>query len=140
MTEEHLGFSDLDFLDIEPPAHADRCQECGERWSVFRFLGFQVRNAPEMDIPPFFSKRVSQLVRQTKVSFAIYFQQAVRQLIPVFMGLLLATGGLLYIAVDPGTSTEQYSELFFDQPFDEDLSMDYVVDSLGELPEEETGP
>ena len=140
MTEEHVEFSDLDFENTENPAHADRCEECGKKGSVFRFLGFQVKNAPEMDIPPFFSKRVSQLVRSTKVSFVCSFQQVARQLIPVFMVLLLATSGLLYFVADTDSVTEQYSELFLDQPFEEDLSIDNVVDSLGELPEEESLP
>jgi hypothetical protein len=140
MTEEHIGFSDLDFEDTENPAHADRCEECGNSLSVFRFLGFQVKNAPEMDIPPFFAKRFSQPVRSTKGSFVCSFQQVSKQLIPVFMVLLLATSGLLYFVVDTDPATEQYSELFFDQPLEEDLSIDYVVNSLGELPEEESAP
>ena len=140
MTDKHIGFSDLDFEDTENHAHADDCGKCGQSLSVFRFLGFQVKNAPEMDIPPFFSKRVSQLARSTKTSFAFSFQQAAKQLIPVFMVLLLATSGLLYFVADTESATEQYSELFFDQPFEEDLSIDYVVDSLGELPEEESAP
>lgn len=140
MTEEHVRFSELDFENTENPAHADGCKECGKRLSIFRFLGFQVKNAPGMDPPPFFSKRVSQIVRSTKISFALSFQQAAKQLIPAFMVLLLATSCLLYFVADTESATEQYSELFFDQPFEEDLSIDYVVDSLAELPEEDSVP
>jgi len=140
MTEEHLRFSTLDFEHSEDSAHAEGCEECGERLSIFRFLGFQVKNAPEMDPSPFFSKRISQMVRSTQISFSFSFQQAARQLIPAFMVLLLATSCLLYLVVDTEPVTERYSELFFDQPFEEDMSIDYVVDSLAELPEEDTVP
>ncbi len=93
-----------------------------------------------MDTPPFFSKRVSQLIRSAKVSFAFSLQQAVRQLIPVFMGLFLATSLLLYWMTDTDSAIEQYSELFFEQPLQEDLSIDYVVDFLGDVLQEEPVP
>jgi hypothetical protein len=134
MTEKHIEFSELDFEKTESLPHADHCEEYAGRLSVFRFLGFQVNNAPEMEIPPFFPKRVSQLAQSTEFSFAFACQQAAGQLIPVFMALLLGTSLLLYFVTDPESAAEQYSELFFDQPLQEDLSMDYVVDFLGELP------
>ena len=140
MTEEHLRFSELDFENTENPVHADDCEECGKRLSIFRFLGFQVKNAPGMDPPPYFSERVSQIARSTKISFVFSFQQAAKQFIPAFMVLLLATGCLLYFVADNESATEQYSELFFDQPFEEDLSIDSVVRFLTELPGEDSVP
>ena len=140
MTEEHLRFSELDFENTENPAHADGCEECGKRLPIFRFLGFQVKNAPGMDPPPYFSERVSQVARSTKISFAFSFQQAAKQLIPTFIVLLLATSCLLYFVGDNESATEQYSELFFDQPLEEDLSIDSVVHFLTELPEEDSVP
>jgi hypothetical protein len=140
MTEDHIGFAELEFDNTESFPHADHCEECSQRLSIFRFLGFQVKNAPGMDIPPFFSKRVSQLLRSTKVSFAFSLQQAARQLIPVFMGLFLATSLLLYWVTDTDSAIEQYVELFFEQPLQEDLSIDFVVDSLGDLLQEESVP
>ena len=140
MTEKHIEFSELDFEKTENLPHADHCEECSRRLSIFRFLGFQVNHPPEMEIPPFFSKRVSQLAQSTEFSFVFSFQQAARQLIPVFMALLLGTSLLLYFVTDGESVAEQYSELFFDQPLQEDLSMDYVVDFLGEPPEEESIP
>ena len=56
------------------------------------------------------------------------------------MVLLLATGCLLYFVADNESATEQYSELFFDQSFEEDLSIDAVVHFLTELPEEDSLP
>ncbi|MCH8819538.1 MAG: hypothetical protein IIB03_04365 [Acidobacteria bacterium] len=140
MTEEHVRFSELDFENTENLAHTDGCEECGKRLSIFRFLGFQVKNVPGMDPSPFFSKRVSQMVWSTKVSFSLSFQQVAKQLIPAFMVLLLATSCLLYFVADTESATEQYSELFFDQPFEEDLSIDDVVGSLAELAEEDSVP
>ena len=37
MTEEHLRVSELDFENTENPVHADGCEECGKRLSIFRF-------------------------------------------------------------------------------------------------------
>lgn len=130
----------MEFENTESFPHAEHCEECSQRLSIFRFLGFQVKNAPGMDIPPFFSKRVSQLIRSAKVSFAFSLQQAARQLIPVFMGLFLATSLLLYWMTDTDSAIEQYSELFFEQPLQEDLSIDYVVDFLGDVLQEESVP
>ncbi len=130
----------MEFENTESFPHAEHCEECSQRLSIFRFLGFQVKNAPGMDTPPFFSKRVSQLIRSAKVSFAFSLQQAVRQLIPVFMGLFLATSLLLYWMTDTDSAIEQYSELFFEQPLQEDLSIDYVVDFLGDVLQEEPVP
>ena len=140
MTEDHIGFSELEFDDTESFPHADHCEACSQRLSIFRFLGFQMKNAPGMDPPPYFSKRVSQIAHSTKISFLFSFQQAAKQLIPAFMVLLLATSCLLYFVADNESATEQYSELFFDQSFEEDLSIDSVVHFLTELPEEDSLP
>ena len=56
------------------------------------------------------------------------------------MGLFLATSLLLYWVTDTDSAIEQYAELFFEQPLQEDLSIDFVVDSLGDLLQEESVP
>ncbi|MDA2934995.1 hypothetical protein MYX82_11730 [Acidobacteria bacterium AH-259-D05] len=140
MAEEHIPFSQRDFDSTEDQSHVENCEMCRKRWSIFRFLGFQVKAAPQMDVPPFFAQRVTQLVRSTRLPFAFFFQRAAQQLIPVFLVLVLATSFLLYTMIRPESTEELYSELFFDQALQEDLSLDYVVDSLRELPEEDSIP
>lgn len=140
MAEEHIPFSESDFDNRLDQSHLNSCEECQKKWAVFRFLGFQVRSAPEMDPPPFFTQRVARLVQTPKDSFAFLFQRVAQQLVPVFMVLVLATSVLLYWQTEAEPAMEDYSAIFFDQPVPEEFSVQDVVDSLREHPGEELVP
>ncbi|MDA2929754.1 hypothetical protein MYX84_07375 [Acidobacteria bacterium AH-259-O06] len=136
MSEDHIAFAELNFDDPVDQSHLKRCEECGKKWAVFRFLGFQVKSAPRIDAPPFFTQRVAQLAQSITVSFAFLLQRAAQQLIPAFIALILATSFLLYKLTEP-ESAEYYSEILFEEPVQEDFTLEYVVNSLTEIPEEE---
>ncbi len=140
MPEEHIPFAELDFDDEPDQSHLNSCEDCRKEWAVFRFLGFQVKSAPQIDPPPFFSQRLAHLAQTTEVSFAFFFQRVAQQLIPVFLVLVLATGFLLYKPTPVEPAMEYYAAVFFQEPVPEDLSVEDVVDSLRELPEEELLP
>jgi len=140
MAEEHIPFAELDFDETPDQSHLKSCEECRRGWAVFRFLGFQVQSAPRIDPPPFFSQRLAHLVQTPEVSFAFLFQRVAQQLIPVFLALVLATGFLLYRPTEVEPAMEYYSAVFFEEPVPEDFSVEDVVDSLIEPPEEELLP
>jgi len=140
MPEEHIPFAELDFDEIPDQSHLNRCEECRKEWAVFRFLGFQVKSAPQIDPPPFFSQRLAHLAQTPEVSFAFLFQRVAQQLIPVFLVLVLATSFLLYRQTEVEPAMEYYSAVFFQEPVPEDISVEDVMDSLRELPEEELLP
>ncbi len=140
MAEEHIPFAELDFDETPDQSHLNSCEECRKGWAVFRFLGFQVKSAPQIDPPPFFSQRLAHLAQTAEVSFAFLFQRVAQQLIPVFLALVLATSFLLYRQTEVEPDMEYYSAVFFSEPAPEDLSVEDVVDSLRELPEEELLP
>ena len=70
MPEEHIPFAELDFDETPDQSHLNSCEECRKEWAVFRFLGFQVKSAPQIDPPPFFSQRLAHLAQTPEVSFA----------------------------------------------------------------------
>ena len=140
MAEEHISFSELEFDSTENQSHLNSCEMCQRSWAVFRFLGLQVQAAPEMELPAFFAQRVARLAQTKGVPFAFFFQRAARQLIPVFTTLVLVTSFLLYNLIGVESTGENYSVLFFEQPLQEDLSLEYVLDSLREVSEEESIP
>ncbi len=136
MTKEHIPFEELEFEDTPDPSHLEDCEECRERWKIFSFLGFQVKAAPRMDPPPFFSQRVARLVETPMVSFVSLFQRVAQQLIPVFVAVVLVSSFVLYRLTETEPVMEDYVAIFFEEPVPEDFSVEDVVDSLGELPEE----
>ncbi len=136
MTKEHIPFEELEFEDTPDPSHLEDCEECRERWKIFSFLGFQVKAAPRMDPPPFFSQRVARLVETPMVSVVSLFQRVAQQLIPVFVAVVLVSSFVLYRLTETEPVMEDYVAIFFEEPVPEDFSVEDVVDSLGELPEE----
>jgi len=136
MTKEHIPFEEVEFEDTPDPSHLKDCEECRERWRIFSFLGFQVKSAPPMDPPPFFSKRVARLAERPMDSFASLFQRVAQQLIPVFVAVVLVSSFLLYRVNEVEPVMEDYAALFFEEPVPEDFSVEDVMDSLGEQPEE----
>jgi len=136
MTREHIPFEELEFEDTPDPSHLKDCEECRKRWKIFSFLGFQVKAAPQMDPPPFFSQRVARLVQTPMVSFVSLFQRVAQQMIPVFVAVVLVSSFLLYRSTEAEPVMEDYVAIFFEEPAPEDFSVEDVVDSLGELPEE----
>ncbi len=70
------------------------------------------------------------------VSFASLFQRVAQQLIPVFVAVVLVSTFLLYRVTEAEPVLEEYAAIFFEEPVPEDFSVEDVVDSLGELPEE----
>jgi len=133
MTKEHIPFEELEFEDIPDPSHLKDCEECRKRYRIFSFLGFQVKAAPRMDPPPFFSQRVARLAEAPMVSFASLFQRVAQQLIPVFVAVVLVSSFLLYRVTEAEPVLEEYAAIFFEEPAPEDFSVEDVVDSLGEL-------
>ena len=136
MTKEHIPFEELEFEDIPDPSHLKDCEECRKGWEVFSFLGFQVKSAPRVDPPPFFSQRVARLAETPVISFAALVQRVAQQLIPVFVAIVLVSSFLLYSFTEAEPAMEDYASVFFAEPVPEDFSVEDVVDSLGELPEE----
>ncbi len=136
MTKEHILFEELEFEDTPDPSHLKDCEKCRKRWEIFSFLSFQVKAVPQMDSPPFFSQRVARLAETPMVSFASLFQRVAQQLIPVFVAVVLVSSFLLYRVTEAEPVMEDYAAIFFEEPVPEDFSVEDVVDSLGELPEE----
>jgi len=140
MTKEHIPFEELEFEDTPDPSHLKDCEECRKRWEIFSFLSFQVKAVPQMDPPPFFSQRVARLAETPMVSFASLFQRVAQQLIPVFVAVVLVSSFLLSRLTEAEPIMEDYAAIFFEEPVPEYFSVDDVVDSLGELSEEELIP
>ncbi len=136
MTKEHIPFEELEFEDTPDPSHLKDCEECRKGWEIFSFLGFQVKSAPQVDVPPFFSQRVARLAETPMVSFAALFQRVAQQLIPVFVAVVLVSSFLLYSFTEAEPAMEDYASIFFEEPVLEDFSLEDVVDSLGVLPDE----
>ncbi len=136
MTKEHIPFEELEFEDTPDSSHLNDCEECRKRWEIFSFLGFQVKAAPQIDPPPFFSQRVARLAETPMVSFTALFQRVAQQLIPVFVAVVLVSSFVLYSLTEAEPAMEDYASIFFEEPVPEDFSVEDVVDSLGELPEE----
>lgn len=140
MTKEHIPFEELEFEDTPDPSHLKDCEECRKKWEIFSFLGFQVKAAPRVDPPPFFSQRVARLAETPVISFVASFQRVAQQLIPVFVAIVLVSSFLLYRLAETEPAVEDYASIFFEEPVPEDFSVEDVVDSLGEMPEEGLGP
>ena len=136
MAKEHIPFEELEFEDTPDRSHLKDCEECRNRWEIFSFLGFQVKAVPQMDPPPFFSQHIARLAETPMVSFASFFQRVAQQLIPVFVAVVLISNFLLYRMTEVEPVMEDYAAIFFEEPAPEDVSVEDVVDSLGELPEE----
>jgi hypothetical protein len=137
MTKEHIPFEELEFEDTPDPSHLKDCEECRKKWEIFSFLGFQVKVAPRVDPPPFFGQRVARLAETPVISFVALFQRVAQQLIPVFVAVVLVSSFLLYRLAETEPAMEDYASIFFEEPVPEDFSVEDVVDSLGEMPEEE---
>ncbi len=140
MAKEHILFEELDFEETPDLSHLNDCEECRKGWKIFSFLGFQVKLAPQVDPPPFFSQRVARLVETPMISFAALFQRVAQQLIPVFVAVVLVSSFLLYRSTEAEPAMEDYALIFFEEPVPEDFSVEDVVDSLGESREEELIP
>jgi anti-sigma factor RsiW len=136
MGKRHLSFEELDFDDPVDHSHLEECEECRKQLAAFRFLAFQVKSAPRMEIPPFFAQRVTRLTQKMAVPFSLLLQRAARQMIPVFVALVLTTGFLLFQITDREPAND-YAELLFEQPLQENISLDYVLNSLAEEPAED---
>jgi hypothetical protein len=90
-----------------------------------------------VDPPPFFGQRVARLAETPVISFVALFQRVAQQLIPVFVAVVLVSSFLLYRLAETEPAMEDYASIFFEEPVPEDFSVEDVVDSLGEMPEEE---
>jgi len=136
MNREHIPFENLEF-DREPDhSHLSQCRSCRMGWAIFRFLAFQVTSTPQVEVPPFFAGRVAEIIRSVEAPFALFFQRAARQLIPVFAVLVLGTSVLFYAFATTESPDQYYTQMFFEEPLPEELSLENVVDSLSEPPEE----
>jgi len=73
------------------------------------------------------------LAEAPMVSFASLFQRVAQQLIPVFVAVVLVSSFLLYRVTEAEPVLEEYAAIFFEEPVPEEVSVEDVVDSLGEL-------
>lgn len=136
MAKDHIPFEDLDFKDTVDESHLQECSDCHKQWMIFRFLSFQVKHAPNLPLPPFFAHRVAQLAQTASHSFIFSLQQVARQLVPIFVALIIITSFLFYQLTD-GERIDYGSEILFEPITEEDFSLEYVVNSLADLPTED---
>lgn len=136
MSEGHIPFFELEEEDSIDRAHLDRCEECRKNEQIFRFLRFQARTVPWIDAPPFFAAGVANRMERKTPVFAFLLERAARRLIPVFVSLILLTSVLLF-RLQP-ESADLRSEVLFEPSPPEQISMEYVVNSL-QQPLEEGG-
>jgi hypothetical protein len=134
MSNHHISFENLEPDEPIDKAHLEKCSSCRAEYRLRAFVTKASKEAPEMEVPPFFSARVASLIRNEKAPVLIYFERAARQFVPVLIALLLTTGLALYTFLQtPGI--EFRTEAFFAESGD-DVYMEYVVNSLAGLPEE----
>lgn len=133
---EHICFDELEFDTPVDQSHLETCDECRRKWRLYSFLRTQTKTAPQIDAPPVFAAKVSQLAQTTTFPFLSPFQRAARHLVPVFVCLILLTSFLLFNLTHQPSLDPQTDVLFY-QPPEQDISLEYVVNSLREQPLEE---
>ena len=136
MAKTHITFEDLGFEDIVDESHLRECSDCHKQWMIFRFLSFQVKHAPSLHLPPFFAHRVAQLTQTASNSLTLSLQKAAQQLLPIFVALIITTSFLFYQLTN-SKRIEYGSEILFEPVTEEDFSLEYVVNSLADLPTED---
>ena len=101
-----------------------------------RFLEFVVNSVPRIEVPPFFAARVANTAQVERYSFAGSLQAFSRRLVPLFVTLMVVVCFAVYQWTAPDPLVE--SAMFYDEEhLTETISVDYVVDSLALLPDEE---
>lgn len=135
MSNRHIPFWELESEEAADPSHLAACEQCRREWEIFRFIRAQARSAPQMETPPFFASRIAHTVQPSKPSFTVLLERAARQLIPLFVTLILLSSSFLFFALGPNGG-EFSAETVFEQPPEVQVSLEYVVDSLRQPQEE----
>ena len=136
MARDHIPFGELGFEETVDESHLQECSECHQQWMIFRFLSFQVKNAPSPHLPPFFANRVARHAQTVSNSLALSLQRVAQQLVPIFVALIMTTGFLFYQLTE-SERIEYGSEILFEPVMEEDYSLEYVVNSLADIPTED---
>lgn len=101
-----------------------------------KFLDFLLSSAPRIESPPFFAARVANIVRVERYSFARSLQAVSRRLVPFFMAILVVVCIAAHQLTSPDPLIE--SAMFYEEEhLPENISLEYVVESLALLPGEE---
>lgn len=125
MNDKHIDFSNLERGDSVDREHLIACRECRDQHGVWRLIRDQAGQAPTIEAPPFFASRVARLAVSESESgqpafFLLTFERAARQLLPVFMALILVVCFLGYQSrparMEPALTDEELAFLVDDLP------------------------
>ncbi len=142
MGQEHIDFGNWEAGSPLDEEHLRSCATCRESLELARFLKSQVEQVPQLDAPPFFAARVSNLLKKTNpesASFWLLVELTSKRLIPAFAVLVLI---LFFFTSETQlkqpTDEELWAALFTEPQISELMTLDDVLLSLQETLEEES--
>lgn len=146
MTDRHIDFSVWEPGEALDQEHLEACEQCREAWKADQFIRLQARQAPRLEPPPFFASRVIYRARETSAPLLLMIQRMAQRLVLVLSLLVIVTSFLVYKEAggsENGSSVTQsnssnsvYSQILFEEPTEETINVDFVVNSLSQTPEE----
>ena len=137
---EHIVFSEIEREDAVDRRHLTHCSRCAREWTIYRLLRFQIRSTPRLEIPVTFASRMIGLIQTVEMPWALLLTLTARRLTPIFSALLLCLTFLLFTPTEADPEINEVSNLLLEetlQPAPDQISLEYVVDSLRENSEEE---
>jgi hypothetical protein len=135
MSDHHILFENLEPDEPIDMVHLEACSKCRAEYRMRAFVSMASKAAPDIEVPPFFSARVTALIKSDRLPVLFYFERAARQLVPLLLALVLTTGLALYTFTQ-GPAVDLRTEALFGEPGGDEVYMEYVVNSLVGLPEE----
>jgi hypothetical protein len=98
------------------------------------FLQFLIGGIPEIEPPEDFAATVSRFTYHRSADFSHALQSIARKLVPVFLTLSIIACTLAYILTSSTPSANFEAELLFEtQEVEPEITVDYVLDSLGTI-------
>lgn len=97
------------------------------------FLDFLIESVPEAEVPPFFAQRVAARAFLEQSSLIQSLQAVSRQLLPVFLGLLIvASFFVLQVHFREDANPAGVELLFDQQEAVDEITIDQVITQLAE--------
>ena len=137
---EHIRFSEIETQDAVDQNHLAQCESCSREWEIWRLLRLQTQAVPGLEVPAGFAFQVARLTRTFEVPWPLLLTLFARRLAPAFSALVLCLGVLVFATIDTEPEGNGAVSLLFEetaQPAPEEISLDYVVNSLREESPEE---
>ena len=132
---EHIRFPEIEHEDSVDQNHLTQCERCSREWKIYRLVRLQTRSIPKFEVPASFAPHVARLTRTLDVPWSLLLTLFARRLAPAFSALVLCLALLLFTTTETEPEGNGYANLLFEetlQPAPEEISLDYVVNSLRE--------